>query len=90
MTDIVDWEKAAAMLDKKDQECEVLKKHCIAFLDRQVKDTKIIVKQGKEIETLRKNQDPVKIKAYNEVYARVMARKSSEELLTRIAELNKT
>ena len=90
MTEIVDWEKSAALLDKKDQECEVLKKGCIVLLDRQVKDSQIIAKQDKEIKALKKNQDPAKIRAYNEVYARVLARKSSEDLIARIAEQNKS
>ena len=85
MTEVVDWEKAAALLDKKDKECEALKKGCMVFMDRQVKDSKIIEKQAKEIESLKKNQDPAKIKAYNEVYARVFSRKSCEDLLTRIS-----
>ena len=89
MTETVDWEMAAAMLDKKDKECEALKKGCMVFMDRQVKDSKIISKQAKEIESLKKNQDPSKIKAYNEVYARVLSRKSCEDLLERIAEQTK-
>ena len=86
MAETVDWEKAIDIIDQKDKECEALKKGCVFFMDRQVKDSKIINKQAKEIEFLKKNQDPSRVKAHKEAYTRIMCLKRNEELLKKIEE----
>ena len=90
MAKMIDLGESTRLLDEKDQECEKLKGICTTLLDRQVKDTEIIGKQGKQIETLKKNQDPRQVKAYMEVYTRVKSRKGIEDILTRMNSLNKT
>ena len=87
MTEIVGWEKSAALLDKKDNECETLKVCCNDLIERQIKDTKIIDKQAKQIETMKKNQDPSQMAAYMKVYNRVNARKGIEDLMARVKSL---
>ena len=87
MTEVVDWEKSAALLDKKDRECETLKTCCNELVDRQIKDTKIIDKQAKQIETLSKTQDPNQMAAYMKVYSRVMGRTGFDELMARVKSL---
>ena len=87
MTEFVDWEKSAALLDKKDQECETLKKCCSELVDRQIKDTRIIDKQAKQIESLSKTQDPSQMAAYMKVYSRVKSRTGFDELMARVKSL---
>ena len=86
MAETFDWQKVVDVVDQKEEECEALKKGCEFFMDRIAKDTKIISKQAKEIESLKKNQDPARVKAQREAYARVMGLKRDEDLLKRILE----
>ena len=86
MAETFDWEKAIDVVKQKEKECEALIQGCEFFMDRVDKDSKIISKQAKEIESLKKNQDPSKIKAQREAYAWIMGLKRNEDLLARIAE----